>query len=87
MPNREGKVPGAAEVWGLARVETKAPVAADKADGPDVVAVAALAEAGDKAVLPELSIRLLEQLAEDKMPAAVTMGTNEAGEFTYTFTN
>ena len=41
----------------------------------------------DQAVLPELSIRLLEQLAEDEMPTAVTMGTNEAGEFTYTFTN
>ena len=37
---REGRVPGLAEVWGLAREETKAPVAADKANGPDVAAAA-----------------------------------------------
>ena len=37
----------------MTKVETKAPVAADKANGPDVAAAAARAEAGDKAVLPE----------------------------------
>lgn len=31
----KGRVPEPAEVWGLARAETKAPVAADKANGPD----------------------------------------------------
>lgn len=41
--DREGRVPGPAEAWGLARAETKAPVAADKANGPDVVAAAARA--------------------------------------------
>ena len=38
--DREGRVRGPAEVWGLARAETKA-VAADKANGPDEVAAAA----------------------------------------------
>lgn len=42
---RKDRVPGPAEVWGLAAAETKAAVAADKADGPDGVAAAALAEA------------------------------------------
>ena len=39
--DREGRVPEPAEAWALARVETKAPVAVDKANGPDVVAAAA----------------------------------------------
>jgi type VI secretion system protein VasG len=39
----------------------------------------------DQTVMPQLSIRLLEQLGEEEMPAAVTMGIDEAGEFTYTF--
>ena len=42
---RKDRVPGPAEVWGLARAETKAAVAPDKADGPDGVAAAALAKA------------------------------------------
>ena len=44
--DREGRVPGPAEAWGLARAETKAPVApvaADEADDPEVVAAAARA--------------------------------------------
>lgn len=43
--DREGRVRGPAEVWGLARAETKAPVAvaADKANGPNRVAAAARA--------------------------------------------
>jgi hypothetical protein len=45
VQGRKDRVPGPAEVWGLARAETKAAVAPDKADGPDGVAVAALAEA------------------------------------------
>ena len=34
---------------------------------------------------PVLAELLLEKMTEEKMPAAVTMGVNEAGEFTYTF--
>ena len=41
---RKDRVPGPAEVWGLARAETKAAVAPDKADGPNGVAAAARAE-------------------------------------------
>ena len=41
--DREGRVAGPAEVWGLARAETKAPVAADKVNGPGAVVVAARA--------------------------------------------
>lgn len=41
----------------------------------------------DQAVLPELSRRLLEQMGEDEMPSSVTMGTNDEGEFTYTFSS
>ncbi len=43
VQGRKDRVPGPAEVWGLARAETKAAVAADKADGPNGVAVAARA--------------------------------------------
>ena len=43
--DREGRVPGPAEVRGLARAETKAAVAPDKADGPNGVGAAARAEA------------------------------------------
>lgn len=39
--DQAGRVPGPAEVRGLARVETKAPVEVDRADGPDGAAVAA----------------------------------------------
>ena len=39
----------------------------------------------DRTVLPQLSRCVLEQMAESEMPSAVTMGTNEAGDFTYTF--
>ncbi|MHC4234715.1 MAG: AAA family ATPase, partial [Planctomycetota bacterium] len=39
----------------------------------------------DREVLPELSRELLQQMAGETMPTALTMGTNEAGEFTYTF--
>ncbi len=40
----------------------------------------------DQAVTPELSVKLLEQLAGDQMPSAVTMGVTDGGEFSYTFT-
>ncbi len=40
---RKDKVPGPAEVWGLARAEKKGAVAADKANGPDGVAAAVVA--------------------------------------------
>ena len=46
---RKDRVPGPAEVWGLAKAETKAAVARDKADGPNGVAAAALAVAKGKA--------------------------------------
>ena len=39
----------------------------------------------DQAVTPELSVRLLEQLAGDEMPSSVTMGITDGGEFSYTF--
>ncbi|MCK4659890.1 MAG: type VI secretion system ATPase TssH [Phycisphaerae bacterium] len=39
----------------------------------------------DREVLPELSRELLQQMAGETMPTAVTMGVNEAGEFTYEF--
>lgn len=39
----------------------------------------------DQQVLPVLSRRVLEQMAADEMPKVVTMGTNDAGEFTYGF--
>jgi len=41
----------------------------------------------DKHVLPVLSRKLLEMMVEDKMPKAVSMGTDDAGEFTYSFTD
>ena len=39
----------------------------------------------DQAMLPELSLRLLEQMTAEKMPQVLTIGVNETGEFTYTF--
>ncbi len=39
----------------------------------------------DQNVLPELSRQLLEKMASEEMPASVTMGANDAGEFAYTF--
>jgi type VI secretion system protein VasG len=39
----------------------------------------------DQQVLPVLSRRVLEQMAADEMPKVVTMGVNDAGEFTYNF--
>ena len=39
----------------------------------------------DRTVLPELSRELLAKMTEETMPTMVTMGTNESGEFTYTF--
>jgi type VI secretion system protein VasG len=39
----------------------------------------------DQAVLPVLSRRLLEQMAAEKMPKAINMGLDEAGQFTYEF--
>ena len=39
----------------------------------------------DREVLPELSRRLLQEMTGEDMPKAVTMGTGEDGEFTYTF--
>ncbi len=41
----------------------------------------------DRTVLPQLSRRLLEQMAEPEMPATVTMGIDDAGEFTYVFSS
>lgn len=39
----------------------------------------------DRAVLPQLSRRILERMGDEEMPTAVTMGANDAGEFTYAF--
>jgi type VI secretion system protein VasG len=39
----------------------------------------------DQKILPELSLRLLERMTDEKMPTAVTMDINEAGEFVYSF--
>lgn len=39
----------------------------------------------DQVILPQLSRRLLEQMGEEQMPTAVTMGTTDSGEFTYSF--
>ena len=39
----------------------------------------------DQRILPELSLRLLERMTDERMPSAVTMDTNEAGEFIYSF--
>ncbi len=39
----------------------------------------------DQVVLPDLSRRILERMGDEAMPTAVTMGTDEAGEFTYSF--
>ena len=41
----------------------------------------------DMTVLPGLSRRLLEKMTEETMPKTVTMGTDEAGEFTYSFSD
>jgi hypothetical protein len=41
--DRKDRVAGPAEVWGLARAETKAAVGVERANGPDGVAVAARA--------------------------------------------
>lgn len=45
VQGRKDRVPGPVEVWGLARAETKAAVAAEKASGPDEVAAVARAVA------------------------------------------
>ena len=39
----------------------------------------------DRQVLPELSRQLLQQMTAETMPTALTMGTDQAGAFTYTF--
>ena len=39
----------------------------------------------DQKILPQLSRRLLEKMGEEQMPASVSMGADDAGEFTYTF--
>jgi len=39
----------------------------------------------DREVLPELSRALLARMGEETEPKTVTMGTNEDGSFTYTF--
>ena len=39
----------------------------------------------DREVLPQLSRELLQQMTGETMPTTLTMGTDEAGEFTYTF--
>jgi type VI secretion system protein VasG len=39
----------------------------------------------DQKILPQLSRRLLEKMGEDQMPTAVSMGVDDAGEFTYEF--
>ena len=51
---RKDRVPGPAEVWGLAKAETRVAVAGEKANDPDGVAVVARAEAAarGKAVPP-----------------------------------
>ena len=56
VQGRKDRVPGPAEVWGLVRAETKAAVAADKADGPNGVAPAARAAVvgKDRATAPDV---------------------------------
>ncbi len=39
----------------------------------------------DQVILPELSRRVLEMMGESQMPAAVTMGVNDKGDFMYSF--
>ncbi|UCE58237.1 MAG: type VI secretion system ATPase TssH [Phycisphaerales bacterium] len=39
----------------------------------------------DRAVLPEMSRKLLERMTEAEMPTAIAMGSDDAGEFTYEF--
>jgi type VI secretion system protein VasG len=39
----------------------------------------------DREVLPVLSRRLLEQIGAEKLPAAIVMGADESGGFTYEF--
>ncbi|HUU83386.1 MAG TPA: type VI secretion system ATPase TssH [Phycisphaerae bacterium] len=39
----------------------------------------------DREMLPELSRQLLQQMAEDTMPAKLTMGLDAEGQFTYRF--
>ena len=39
----------------------------------------------DQVILPDLSRRVLEMMGESQMPKAVTMGVNDGGEFTYSF--
>lgn len=39
----------------------------------------------DHSVTPELSIRLLEKMTDEEMPASVTMAIGEKGEFVYNF--
>ena len=41
----------------------------------------------DQAVLPILSRRLLEQMAAEKLAPVIRMGVDDAGEFTYEFSD
>lgn len=41
----------------------------------------------DSQVMPELARKLLEQMAADEMPSKLQMGVDEAGTFTYTFSD
>jgi type VI secretion system protein VasG len=39
----------------------------------------------DRTVLPDVSKAMLGKMAEEKMPAKLTLGMDEAGNFTYSF--
>ena len=39
----------------------------------------------DQTILPALSRQVLEKMGDEKMPAALTIAANDAGEFMYTF--
>jgi type VI secretion system protein VasG len=39
----------------------------------------------DRAVLPEVSEAMLAKMAEEQIPAKLTLGMDEAGNFTYGF--
>ncbi len=40
----------------------------------------------DRSVLPDVSKALLVKMAEQQVPATLTLGMNEKGDFTYAFT-
>ena len=41
----------------------------------------------DQAILPRISQRILEQMAEGELPTRLTLGVDEAGDFSFGFTS